>query len=480
MLAETIAIHARTRPTHPALLDAEGRMLLDHAGLDAAVNRMAHLLRMHGVAEGRLVALSLADTALHLLALFACARLGAPVLPMDWRWTKAERARLRDAFRPALILAEPSCADGGQGETIADAGFEAALAAAPATAPPPPADPDPPMVVALSSGTTGAPKGPMIRQSHMRARFLGHYVGLGFARTDRFLCATPLYHGGGRGFAMSILFAGGTLMLHPPPWEPAALARAIARHGVTTTFLVPTMLRRGQAAAPAGGPWWPGLRALVSTGAALAPAERRAVRERLSPRLFDYYGSTEGGGATVLPPEEMDGHGDTVGRAAFGIELDVVDAAGQAVPPGTEGSIRWRGPTLPAEMPGDPAFRDGWFFPGDRGVLDAAGYLRVTGRDAELIIRGGVNIHPAEIEAALRSIPGVQDAAVLGLPDPEFGEAVAAVLVAPGLSDASLRAAMAGLLAPYKRPTRLLMLADLPRNAGGKVVKAALRGMFGA
>jgi acyl-CoA synthetase (AMP-forming)/AMP-acid ligase II len=476
MLAEMLALNARTRPTHPALL-ADG-VALDHAGFDAAVNRMAHALRASGAKEGALLALCLGDTPLHLMALWAAARLGVPVLPMDWRWTAAERARLRAAFRPAMALAEPSCADGVAGEIVADAGFVAMVATMPATPPPPPTDPDPPLVIALSSGTVGEPKGPMIRHSHMRARFVGHYVGLGFDRGDRFLCATPLYHGGGRGFAMSMLFAGGTVMLFPPPFEPAALTTAIEAQRATTLFLVPTQLRRALAAAPPGGPWWPSLRTLVSTGAALAPEERQAVRARLSARLHDYYGSTEGGGATVLPPEEMAAHGDSVGRAGFGIALEVVDETGARVPPGVEGSIRWRGASLPAEVPGDAAFRAGWFHPGDRGVLDDGGWLRVTGRDKEMIIRGGVNIYPAEVEAALRIIPGVQDAAVLGVPDVERGEEVVAACVAPGLDEAALREAMRAVLAPYKQPRRLLLLAELPRNAGGKVVKRLLRPLF--
>jgi acyl-coenzyme A synthetase/AMP-(fatty) acid ligase len=465
------------RPDHPAL-EAPG-MALDHRALDAAVNRVARVLRDAGVRPGMLTALCLGDRPLHLLALWALARLGAPVLPMDHRWAPAERHAARAAFACARSLVEPRCADHLPGEIIADAGFEQAVADAPATPTPAPADPDPPMLVALSSGTTGRPKGPLIRQSHMQARFVGHYVGLGFDRGDRFLVATPLHHGGGRGFAMSMLWAGATLRLFCPPWEPEGLDAALAAFGATATFLVPTQLRRCLAAGtPGAAPRWPGLRALVSTGAALAPAERQEVRARLSPRLYDYYGSTEGGGATVLAPEEMAAHGDSVGRAGFGIELQVVDAADAPLPPGVEGAIRWRGPGVPQAVPGDPAFREGWFRPGDRGVLDDGGWLRITGREGEMIIRGGANIHPSEVEAALLAIPGVAEAAVLGLPDAEFGQEIAAAVVAPGLGEAALQQALAVRLAPYKQPRRWLLLPTLPRNAGGKVVKAALRPLF--
>ncbi len=477
MIADALALHAQTRPSHPAL-EASG-FALDHAGLDRAVNRVARALLARGVAEGVRVALCLGDRPLHVIALWALARIGAPVLPMDHRWAPAERLAAREAFPCAMSLVEPYAADATPGEIIADAAFEAAVDAAPADPPAPPRDPDPPMVVALSSGTTGQPKGPLIRQSHMLARFIGHYVGLGFDREDRFLVATPLHHGGGRGFAMSMLWSGATVRLFSPPWEPAQLDAEFSQFGATATFLVPTQLRRCLAACEPDAPVrWPGLRTLVSTGAALAPAERQAVRDRLSPRLHDYYGSTEGGGATVLPPGAMATRGDTVGRAGFGIDLQVVDAEGASLPPGVEGAIRWRGPSVPSDVPGDAAFRDGWFRPGDRGVLDADGFLRITGREGEMIIRGGANIHPNEVEAALRAVPGVVDAAVLGIEDAEYGQEVAAALVAPGLDVAALRAALEGRIAAYKVPRRWLFLEVLPRNAGGKVVKGALRPLF--
>lgn len=473
MLADALAQNARMRPDHPALDD------MDHAALDAAVNRTAHALLDRGVREGSRVALCLGDHALHVVALWALARIGAPVLPMDHRWSAAERAAARLAFPCAHSLVEPRCADGEAGEILADGALHAAIAAAPARPPPPPREPDPALVVALSSGTTGRPKGPLIRHSHMRARFIGHYVGLGFDRADRFLVATPLHHGGGRGFAMSLLWAGAAVRLFCPPWDPPALDATIAGFGATATFLVPTQLRRCLAAcAPDAPPRWPGLRTLVSTGAALAPAERVAVRERLSPRLHDYYGSTEGGGATVLSPDEIMQRTDSVGRAGFGIDLQVVDADDKPLPPGQEGAIRWRGPGVPDDVPGDPAFRDGWFRPGDRGVLDEGGWLRVTGREGEMIIRGGANIHPREVEEALRAIPGVEDAAVLGLPDAEYGQEIAAAVVAPGMDAAALRLAASARIAAYKVPRRWAVVAALPRNAGGKVVKAALLPLF--
>ncbi|MBM3524269.1 MAG: long-chain fatty acid--CoA ligase, partial [Alphaproteobacteria bacterium] len=198
-----------------------------------------------------------------------------------------------------------------------------------------------------------------------------------------------------------------------------------------------------------------------------------------SPRLRDYYGSTEGGGATVLQPEDMRHEADSVGRPSFGVELEVVDPAGRRCPPGTEGSVRWRGPGVPVDDEAAPGVRGGWFYPGDRGRIDANSFLRLAGRDVALIIRGGVNINPAEVEAALRLCPGVSDAAVIGVPSPELGEEVGACIVANAAVTAeAIIADCRARLAHYKIPRRIRLVAELPRNAGGKVVLARLREML--
>src|ERR1019366_4847566 len=156
------------------------------------------------------------------------------------------------------------------------------------------------------------------------------------------------------------------------------------------------------------------------------------IRERLCPNFHEYYASTEGGGVSLLRPEDMDAHGESVGRPVFGVEVTILDDAGQGVPHGEVGRLAYRGPGVATGFyqDSDPeAFRDGWFLPGDLAAVDADGFVYLKGRRKDMIIRGGINIYPVEIEAVLLSHAGVAEAAVVGWPSRERGAQVAALLV---------------------------------------------------
>jgi len=482
-LADALTHHARARPDRAAIID--GARVLLYADLDAAVRGWASHLHACGARRGEVLGIALADRIEHLLALYAAARLGAVALPMDVRWTAAERDAVATHFGARLVLAEPGAVPlPGIPVLTVDADFVAAAARAPAGMDFPSGEAclGLPLLLSLSSGTTGRPKGPMVTHGNFLRRFWTHWIDLGLNAREVFVSATPLYFGGGRTFCMSLLFSGGTVVLHPPPNRIETLPEAVARHGATSMFLVPTQLRRlldltEDATAPLRG-----LRLLLSSGAPLAPAERTLIRARLCPQFHEYYASTEGGGISLLRAEEMDAHPDSVGRPVFGVEIAVRDTAGRDLPAGETGVLAYRGPGVAAGFHNDPsasaeAFRDGWFIPGDLAALDAAGFVHLRGRAKDLVIRGGVNIHPAEIEAVLREDPGVADAAVVGWPSAEMGEEVAAFIVPRAgctPSEAALRARCAARLAPYKVPRAIFPLPDLPRNSGGKVLKAQL------
>jgi acyl-CoA synthetase (AMP-forming)/AMP-acid ligase II len=320
----------------------------------------------------------------------------------------------------------------------------------------------------------------MIQHRHFLRRFLTHWINLGFNNRDRFVMATPLYFGGGRTFAMSMLFTGATVVLRPPPAPIEGLPEAVAATSATTLFLVPTQFRRllelpDDALAPLRQ-----LRLLLSSGAPLAAEERAAISARLCPNFFEYYASTEGGGVSLLTPEDQAAHGQSVGRPVFGVEVNIVDEQDRALASGKVGILRYRGPGVAPgyyrdEEASAEAFRDGWFYPGDLAMLDAQGFVTLKGRRKDMIIRAGINIYPAEIEAMLLSHPEVVDAAVVGRPSREFGEEVAAfVRLRRPVADGELLAWCADRLAPYKRPREILAIDDLPRNSAGKVLKAAL------
>jgi len=468
-LAGYLAYHALGRPRHPAIIEAE--RTIAHAELDLLVRRAAGWLRGQGIGPGSLVGLRLADHAAHLIHLLALARLGAVALPLDWRWTRAEVERVTERFAPRLVLGE------AQGELLSDT-YQVAPGriwedAAPDSAPPF-GDADTKLLISLSSGTTGVPRGPTVTHGEMLARFMTQWVSLGFNGADRYLCATPLYFGAGRSFCLSHLVAGATVCLLPPPVESGALLEAVARWQPSVMFLVPTQLRRLLELATGSAPLLGALRVLVSSGAALHADERDAVLARLTPNLFDYYASTEGGGISVLPPADQRAHAGSVGRPAFAVEVQVVDDDERPLPPGAVGRLRYRGPGVAAER-GDGARRpDGWFYPGDLAALDQEGFLVLKGRAVDVIIRGGVNIYPGEIEQVLLAHPGVREAAVVGQPSRARGEEVAAFVVAEAVSEGALHRHCEARLAPYKRPRTIFMLDELPKSGLGKILKDRL------
>jgi acyl-CoA synthetase (AMP-forming)/AMP-acid ligase II len=477
-LADALANHARRRPDHPAIVGPGGAV--DYATFHALVGRTAAHLAGLGVHPRDVVGVCLRDTAEHLTVLYALARLGAAAFPMDWRWTPAEQERLARFFHPRLVLVEPDAAALAAAPTLAvDPAWHAAVAAAPADVPRPPDD-DPPLVLALSSGTTGTPKGPLLRHSHMFGRFLIYFVSLGFNETDRFLCATPLYFGGTRGYAMCSLYAGATVVLFPLPYPMEALVAAAAHQRATRLFLVPTLLRRLLALPPEDHPLLDGLALLFSTGAALHPDERDAVLARLCPRYVNFYGSTDGGGATALWPTDTGPAARSVGRPVFGAAVEVVDDAHAPVPPGQVGRIRYRNAGTVTGYHNDPegsaqAFRDGWYYPGDLGWLEPRGYLHLAGREKDVIIRGGVNVYPAEVESVLLGHPAVADAAVVGWPSREYGEEVAAfVVIRAPVTERELVEHCRTALAVYKVPRGVFTVDELPRSGVGKVLKAEL------
>lgn len=481
-LADPLAHHARARPDRPAI--RQGDRVVAYRDLDGLVRRWAAHLSACGLVQGDVAGIALRDGVEHLLALYAAARMGAVALPMDWRWTAEEQRAVATHFGARLVLAEPGAPVlPGLACLPVDAAFLDAVAAAPADRafPEGPACAEMPLLLSLSSGTTGRPKGPVVTHGQFLRRFWTHWIDLGLNAREIFVSATPLYFGGGRTFAMSLLFSGGTVVLFPPPYRPAELVAEIVARGATSCFLVPTQLRRLMELDDAGAAPLRGLRLLLSSGAPLHPWERIAIRDRLCAGFHEYYASTEGGGISLLRPEEMDDHPDSVGRPVFGVEVAILDERGAALPRGEVGRLAYRGPGVARGFHDDPeasaeAFHEGWFLPGDLAALDEAGFVALRGRKKDLIIRGGVNIHPAEVESVLLSDPRLAEAAVVGWPSADLGEEVAAFVVPRGESpaEADLIARCASRLAPYKVPAGFFVLPDLPRNSAGKVLKADL------
>ncbi|MGI9229151.1 MAG: class I adenylate-forming enzyme family protein [Gammaproteobacteria bacterium] len=456
----------------------QGQTSIEYGELWRRVEACAACLYQAGVRPGHRVALSLADHQLHLILHYALPRIGAVILPIDHRWSSREKSAALHAFSAHCIVVDKP------DETL---NAFTQLSAGPdwyaedsSDLPDIQTVSDEMLLISLSSGTTGRPKGALISHQQMYQRFVSQWETLGFNPEDRFIAATPLFFGAGRSFAMSFLAIGAELVLFPPPYEPEALVETINNSRANCIFLVPTLLRRLLPLA-GDGKLLPGIDKLVVSGAALYPEEAVAVREKISSGLLGYYASSEGGGISVLQTAEFAEYGHTAGRATFRTEIQIVDADGNEVAVGETGRLRYRGPGVATvfidsdgqESGGDD---DGWFAPGDLACKLESGHIVLRGRDKEVIIRGGVNIYPAEIEAVLMQHDAVVEAAVLGEPSATLGEDIAAfVVTGTTVSDAEMTRHCQQNMAPYKLPRRFVFSDTLPKKTSGKIDKQALQ-----
>jgi len=475
-LASILLSHATSRPACPAIV--EGGAQLDHASASRIVARFAACLARQGIGTMDRVGLALRDSADHLLLHYAVAWLGATIVPIDHRWTPQEKVAVAGAFACRCVILEPG---DKAAEHLAALIFDPAWRDDDSPAPPIAEDETLPMMLSLSSGTTGRPSGSLVSHRELYERWVGQWVGIGFNGGDRFLLATPLYFGAGRSFGMSFLAAGGTVIFSPPPVPPLDLIAAARRHAATALFLVPTQIRGLLEAWQDAGLALPTVRRLVTSGAAIAGHERRRVMERLTPGFVDYYGTSEGGGVSVLSPDEQLLFPDTVGRPAFRVAIEIVDDALRAVPQGTVGRLRYRGPGVSRRLVGADGVMegsaDGWYYPGDLALILPSGHVQLAGRAKDLIIRGGINVHPAEIEAVLSTHASIAEICVFGVAEPRLGEIIAAaIILRPGANPdaAAIRAYASERLAPYKVPDRVVFVPSLPRNSSGKVIRAEL------
>jgi malonyl-CoA/methylmalonyl-CoA synthetase len=330
-----------------------------------------------------------------------------------------------------------------------------------------------PALICYTSGTTGAPKGAVLRHGNLLASAAALRLAWRWVEDDRLVLALPLFHIHGLGVGLhGTLLAGASAVLLPR-FDPDAVLDAARDHEATLFFGVPTMYAR-LAGSPRVGELG-GLRLLVSGSAALPPTVFERLAERAGQRVLERYGMTE----TIMNvsnPYDGERRPGTVGLPLPGVELRLAEGDGEVLLRGPNVfDGYWRNQEATAE-----AFDDGgWFRTGDLGSFDERGYLRIEGRKKELIITGGYNVHPREVEELLLEHPGVAEVAVVGTPSEEWGEVVTAFVVAADPGDppdeGELLAFTAERLAPFKRPRLVRHVESLPRNALGKVLKHELR-----
>ncbi|MEX0853065.1 MAG: class I adenylate-forming enzyme family protein [Bauldia sp.] len=449
---------------------------LTYHDLDQLARRIAGRLRLSGVGQGDVVGVLLRETPEHVAALFVIMRLGAIVLPLDWRGTRAEFDRITTLFRPKVILNDDSPLLDWSPAMVGLAEMhdaEADTETAEVT--------DRPMGFSLTSGSTGAPKAMIVTHEQLYARCAARAIEGVFERGDRFLATLPLAYAAGREHAICLILLGATLVLFPPLFEPQGLVTFVNDGDITAVSLSPNMSRALLAMKEQGEPLlMPNLRTIVSTTGKLLPEERAQLRARVAPRVIDYYGSTGTGPIAISTGDEPDSEPTAAGRCVVGIEIEIADDAGRPVPQGEIGRIRVRGPAITTDVVGgegseEEGFRDGWYYTGDLASIGPGGILHLHGRSADLIKRGGLMIHAQEVEGVLRRLPSVVDAAVVGAPCAELGQKVVAFVVTRSPVEAKeIIRRCRRELAPFKVPCRVHMLDSLPRNPNGKLLKSEL------
>jgi malonyl-CoA/methylmalonyl-CoA synthetase len=466
---------------------------LTYAELDERCARLAGRLARLGLGVGDRVAVQVEKSVENLLLYLACLRRGAVYLPLNTAYTQAELDYFFGDAEPALIVCDPArragiaALGGAAGARVAtlDAQGQGDLAEGLDQEPPHAAiaavEDDDLAALLYTSGTTGRAKGAMLTHRNLASNALTLVDAWGFSETDVLLHVLPLYHVHGLFVACNTALLGGARLLFLPRFDAARATEMLAR--ATVMMGVPTYYTRLLAQDGLSAARCAGVRLFVSGSAPLLEQTFRDFEARTCHRLLERYGMTETGMNTSNPL-----HGErrpgTVGLPLPEVELRVADEAGRVLDTGEVGVLEVRGPNVFKgywRMPEKTRleFRtDGFFITGDLGRIGPDGYVTIVGRAKDLIISGGLNVYPKEIESVIDDLEGVVESAVFGVPHPDLGEAVSAVVVsAPGaaLDEAAVIAAVRDRLAGFKVPKRVWFADSLPRNAMGKVQKNELR-----
>jgi acyl-CoA synthetase (AMP-forming)/AMP-acid ligase II len=501
--------HAEDHPHKPAILDPRGT--LTYAQLFQRINRLANAFLAMGIRPDDKVSLLLDNSAKPLEAINALGRIGAVPVSINYRFKGQEilyiaahsdsRAMVLDeAFLPAVapivdrlpqvrhwVLVRPS-SWGSPPHPFLD--YEELIASGvdgePAGGPPDGVSSS----LIYTSGTTGPPKG-CFKSSRRRLSTLLHYMDLyHLVPEDVHLAVCPLYHAAPYAFSHMAVLLGNTLVIQNH-FDPTETLRVMKAHAVTTTFMVPTQIHRivNLPQEERDGLRPSTLRTLVVAAAPFPfPVKRKAVAFFGGEVMYEFYGATELSMNTLLTPGEQLRKPGSCGRAISGNDIRLLDEEGKPVPVGQVGELYVKNDHLldgyyKMEEETARCFRDGYFTVGDLARVDEEGYYFIVDRKVDMVISGGVNIYPLEIELCLHRHPKVFDAAVIGVEDPDWGERLVAFIVArPGevLTPEEVKGHVSAHLADYKKPREVFFVEELPYSAQGKLLKRELKARYKA
>ncbi|MFI8214839.1 long-chain fatty acid--CoA ligase [Streptomyces sp. NPDC085932] len=488
------ARRARKTPHRTALI--HGAHTVSYGTLHARTTRLAHALRARGVRRGDRVAYLGPNHPSYLETLFAAGTLGAVFVPLNTRLAGPEIAyQLADSGAKALVHGPshtglvaglPSSTD-VRVHLETGAEYEAALAGASAEPVDEPVGPDDTCIIMYTSGTTGRPKGAMLTHGNLTWNAVNVLVDTDLVADERALVSAPLFHTAGLNMlTLPVLLKGGTCVL-VEAFDPEATLEMIERHRITFMFGVPTMFDQ-----VARHPRWPdadlsSLR-ILTCGGSPVPTPLIARYQERGLTFLQGYGMTEAAPGTLfLDAEHAVGKAGSAGVPHFFSDVRVVRPDLTPVGVGEVGEVVVRGPHVMPGYWGLPeetaaSFADGWFRSGDAARVDEDGYVHIVDRLKDMIISGGENVYPAEIEDRLLAHPGIAECAVIGVPDDTWGEVPRAVVVpreGAALDPDEVLASLTGCLAKYKIPKSVVVADALPRTASGKLLKSRVRTRYG-
>ncbi len=481
---------AATAHAERPFLIVEGQTVLTYGGMLEQTGRAAAWLRSSGLQAGDRAIIQAHKSPAAVIFYLACLRAGVVFIPLNTAYQPGELAYFLEDAEPALLVASA----GLPAESVSFAGQRLILSGDNADTPWATSQKELPVfqaetsdlaAILYTSGTTGRSKGAVLTHGNLssNAKVLGkawHWRG-----DDVLLHALPIFHVHGLFVALHLALLHASPMLFHERFDAAAVLRDLPL--ATVMMGVPTFYTRLLDEPDLDATRCAGMRLFISGSAPLLDATFDAFKARTGHTILERYGMTEALMVTSNPYEGPRLAG-SVGPALPGISVRIVAENGAPAKAGEPGVLEMKGPNMFAgywrnpEKTAEDHTADGYFISGDIATMDDAGYIRIVGRAKDLIISGGFNIYPKEVEMAIDALDGVVESAVIGVPHPDFGEGVVAVVVCEAgapLKEAAIAAALVTQLAAFKRPKRIAVVADLPRNAMGKVQKAELRRHYG-
>ncbi len=490
---EILRLSAGRSPAVTAVIG--GDTVWTYAELDRRADRVAAALAGLGLAKGARIAVLSRNLPDYAALYFGAARAGLVLVNLSARTTRQELARLLRRSTAKCLFYDPALAEAAG---AAEAGcrpiafgrpFAELLREAPAAVPAVTVRPDDPLCITFTGGTTGTPKGVVVSHRNRCEIAAAIAAEFGLSAGESVCVSTPLFHIAGLFVWFQPAVAAGCSSVLLETWDAGAFFAAVERHAISATLMVPTQLHDMLHHADFSPERLRTLRRVVYAGAPVPPALLDGLIETLPwVEFIENYGQSEIGPCTVRRGADLPAKAGSIGRAIRGVELAVLRPDGRPAEPGEVGELASRGPHVFQEYLDQPEltaelykFGDGWLATGDLAVIDRHGFFTLVERLKDMIVSGGENIYPAEIEAALASHPAVSECAVFGIPDPRLGEVPAAHVVARdggAIAADELIAFCADKIARFKRPRRIELVAALPRTAVGKVQKAVLRAPY--